>query len=681
MRARSEYEQAYYLQILSLARRSFNIQSVNMIYDAEPIESEWLREMLRNQGIPIYYELETNLEGNTADSDHWIRQWAARCNQCVELAFSRGERLTHLIWIEADLCYPYDTIEILLSRNKPIIAPLVYLNNIFYDTLAFRDTAGANIHSFEPVRPTSDKAVIELGSVGSFVVCKTKVFRSGIRFRGKHENGLWVGICEDAAKIGLKSFADTTISILHPVSAWQKQVWRCKRVQLFIDGVPIPDLQTSEEFFAAPYQEVVRPWFDRHALPCIVMGEGQMSIKRNPSKRTFEIRFDWQDQIWRCQKVQLFADGIHIQDLPVPPDTVFGGPFEELVHPWLDPLLRPYAMGDEQVSIVRDASARTFEIRVDWRDQQWRCQRVQLFAGGIRVQDVPATPDIAFGGPFEELVRPWLNQLLQPYVRGEGSDVSFARDASEHTFEIRVDSWRCQKVQLFTDGIHVHDVPVPPDALFASPSEELVRPWLNQLLQPYVRGEGSDVSIARDASEHTFEIRVDSWRCQKVQLFTDGIHVRDVPVPPDVLFASPSEELVRPWLNQFLQPYVLGEVLGDRPVSIARDASAHVFEVSVNTWRCRKMQLFADGIHVRDLQVPPDILFGAPNETAVYVYLWLSRFLRLYYNVMGSARLSVRPDPGGRQTFDIRLDFEPFRIILREPKRLLRAIKRRMLSF
>jgi len=57
MRAGSEYEQAYYLQILRLARRTFKLQSVNVVYDAEPAASAWLRELLASQGVPVYYEI------------------------------------------------------------------------------------------------------------------------------------------------------------------------------------------------------------------------------------------------------------------------------------------------------------------------------------------------------------------------------------------------------------------------------------------------------------------------------------------------------------------------------------------------------------------------------------------------------------------------------------------------
>jgi hypothetical protein len=118
MRAGSEYEQAYYLQILGLARRTFKLQSVNVVYDAEPAASAWLRELLASQGVPVYYEIEDAPAGDGGQFASRLSQWAASANQCLELALSHGEDLTHLAWVEADLSYPYDTMEALLAHDS-----------------------------------------------------------------------------------------------------------------------------------------------------------------------------------------------------------------------------------------------------------------------------------------------------------------------------------------------------------------------------------------------------------------------------------------------------------------------------------------------------------------------------------------------------------------------------------
>jgi len=294
LRAGSEYERAYYLQILALSRRSFSIRSVNVIYDREPQDTAWLRELLRSQGIAVHCAIEATPERDATDLDDRARQWAASCNQCIELALSRADGLTHLAWIESDLSYPYDTMEVLLRRNRPIIAPLVYLNNIFYDSWGYRDGSGAKISSFRPVNPASGDEPVEMRSVGSFVVYDIAVFRAGIRFRGEYEHGLAVGICEDAARIGLKCFVDPSISVLHPVSAWLDQIWRCTSIQIFRDGVLQSNtLMLPDSAFAGPYEEMVRPSLDRFLQETGgAAGAGRVSIARDPVEKTFAIRVD-----------------------------------------------------------------------------------------------------------------------------------------------------------------------------------------------------------------------------------------------------------------------------------------------------------------------------------------------------------------------------------------------------
>jgi hypothetical protein len=297
MRAGSEYEQAYYLQILGLSRRTFTIQSVNIVYDAEPKASEWLRELLRSRGIPVHYEIESLPGGNFERLADRVGHWAASANQCLELALSHGEGLSHLAWIEADLSYPYDTMEVLLERDKPIIAPCVYLNNVFYDSWGFRTKNGTKITSIQPVHAKSAHELIELNSVGSYVLFDIAVFRSNIRFRADYEHGLLVGVCEDAAKIGFATFADAAISILHPVTAWREQLWSCTRIKVFVNGVLESDQPTPGAVFGGAYEEMIRPWLNQSLGPTYdSMGERRISITCDPSEKTFEVKVDFESK-------------------------------------------------------------------------------------------------------------------------------------------------------------------------------------------------------------------------------------------------------------------------------------------------------------------------------------------------------------------------------------------------
>lgn len=320
MRAGSVYERAYYSQILALSRRGFNIASVNVVYDAEPTDSEWLRELLRGQGISVYWEIEAVSSQHLRTFVDKVQQWAANGNQCIELALSHGSELTHLAWIEADLCYPYDTLEILLARDKPIIAPLIYLSNLFYDSWGFRDKNGTKMTVFEPCVPHDHIEPIEASSVGSFVLFDAALFRANIRFRSEYDHGLLVGLCEDGATIGLKTYADPTISILHPVSAWRDQVWPCKTMQIYIDGVHDLDFTMPKNAaFAGPYEDMVTPWIDQSLLAILdskgvreIKGSREISIVRQTEERTFNIRVDidstattWHPALQRSAKKRL----------------------------------------------------------------------------------------------------------------------------------------------------------------------------------------------------------------------------------------------------------------------------------------------------------------------------------------------------------------------------------------
>lgn len=265
MRAGSDYETAYYLQILGLQRGSFSIASVNVIYDREPTESAWVRDLLIQRGIPVRYEIERSSGGRVfttaADKFH---QWAIIGNQGLELAMSGPGDLTHIAAVEADLTYPYDVFELLLARKKAIIAPMVYLGNTFYDSWGFRSLDGEKIREIRPVSPEPGQPAIELHSVGSFVLFDIAIFQAGIRYRGDDcEHGLLVGVCEDARLKGFSTFVDPAVSILHPVSAWRKQLWRLKRLTILVEGTLVHDQEiTQSPPLAGPHEEIIRPLLD-----------------------------------------------------------------------------------------------------------------------------------------------------------------------------------------------------------------------------------------------------------------------------------------------------------------------------------------------------------------------------------------------------------------------------------
>jgi hypothetical protein len=155
-------------------------------------------------------------------------RWARVGNACLDLVPAGGVH-THVLWLESDLCFPADLLVRLLAHRVDVVAPVIWLGGMFYDVWGFRGTDG--------VRWQADSRfpalqLVEMNSVGSCVLFDRKVLDAGIRFRSAYDDGLLVGICNDARARGMKVWADTGTAILHPVSVWEAQMWRCSGVEL-----------------------------------------------------------------------------------------------------------------------------------------------------------------------------------------------------------------------------------------------------------------------------------------------------------------------------------------------------------------------------------------------------------------------------------------------------------------
>lgn len=160
------------------------------------------------------------------------QRWARAGNACLEL-LPEDWPYTHVLWLEADLCFPPELVHRLLDRQVDVVAPMIYLGGFFYDTWGFRDIDGRKWTNLLPYHPDYRAfSLMAMGSVGSCVLFRREVLDAQIRFRGTYENGLLVGICNDARAKGFRVWADTATAILHPVDAWQSQMWSPNRIDV-----------------------------------------------------------------------------------------------------------------------------------------------------------------------------------------------------------------------------------------------------------------------------------------------------------------------------------------------------------------------------------------------------------------------------------------------------------------
>jgi len=216
-----------------MRRKTYDIVALNVVCD----DADALRKVVLETGIEqdmtVRLIAERANDRSCSSIDDKARQWATIGNQALDA--SMGDAASHTLWLEADLSVPYDALDILLSRDRDIIAPLIWLGGVFYDSWAFRDLSGRKIHGFGGIDMTRLPEPIELGSVGSCVLMRSEILARGVRLPGVYEGGLLVGLCNQARSLGYCCFADPMVAIAHPTLSWLEQVYRVERVRTF-DG-------------------------------------------------------------------------------------------------------------------------------------------------------------------------------------------------------------------------------------------------------------------------------------------------------------------------------------------------------------------------------------------------------------------------------------------------------------
>jgi hypothetical protein len=170
--------------------------------------------------------------GKAESAEQMAQNWAKVCNACFGLIPADSTH-THVLWLESDLTFPSETARRLQAHGVDIVAPIIFLGGQFYDTWGFRDVEGRRWTNEAPYhRDFAPNRLLPMGSVGSCVLFRRAVFEAGIRMRGTYENGLLVGMCNDARAAGFSVWADTGTAILHPVDQWERQMWRVEEVTI-----------------------------------------------------------------------------------------------------------------------------------------------------------------------------------------------------------------------------------------------------------------------------------------------------------------------------------------------------------------------------------------------------------------------------------------------------------------
>jgi hypothetical protein len=282
VRVDSKYIKSYINQISSLSENNYKVGKIILVCDSILVPSAILEWSKIDDRVFLVEEQTGDTALETIEEK--ALQWASLCNQGLEALLHFDSDFT--LFIESDLCFPYDLIDELILNDVDIIAPVVFIGAGFYDSWGFRNLSGEKIHKVENISVTDPK--VELSSVGSCVLFRTEVFSKGVRFRGPYQTGLLVGVCNDARDLGFKVWASPSISIIHPTSSWRDQIWIMDKIHIDAIDVILNTNCIITSAFSDVIIEATKGILSQVKELSLQHGEYGFNFTKNINKRTIE---------------------------------------------------------------------------------------------------------------------------------------------------------------------------------------------------------------------------------------------------------------------------------------------------------------------------------------------------------------------------------------------------------
>jgi hypothetical protein len=230
IRQGSRYAASFFHQLRALTGEGYEICAVTVALDGDHLVDKTLKE--NTFGIPVNFVF----EGPRGEQAYFMKErslpWAKAVNLALENSLATPSEFT--LWIESDLSFPLDLIELLVEPRQDIVAPVIMLGENFYDSWGFRDLSGQRINTLAELKalPRGPGPLTELSSVGSCLLFRSELLACGLRLPVGYENGLLVGFCKSAKSKGFRVFCRHDVVIVHPTSLWQEQVYRITSCRL-----------------------------------------------------------------------------------------------------------------------------------------------------------------------------------------------------------------------------------------------------------------------------------------------------------------------------------------------------------------------------------------------------------------------------------------------------------------
>ena len=253
LRQGSSYARSFFHQVKALTELGYELQSITIVVDGETLTDASLTEAQTDPRVRFVFEGPRGAP--TYFMDERSITWARAVNLALEESLSTPSEFT--LWVESDLTFPCDLIELLMEPNQDIVAPIVMLGQRFYDTWGFRDLSGQRISTLAQLLalPQGPGPLTELSSVGSCLLFRSSLLTQGVRLPSEFENGLLVGFCLAARTKGARVFCRHDVAIVHPTSLWASQVYR-------ITFCRLGNEKAWQELAPANFLIVAGPYFD-----------------------------------------------------------------------------------------------------------------------------------------------------------------------------------------------------------------------------------------------------------------------------------------------------------------------------------------------------------------------------------------------------------------------------------
>ncbi len=301
LRQGSIYAKSFFHQVNALTEKNYQIGVVVVVVDGDTLSDAALVASQSDSRVRFIFE------GQRGAPTHFMHErsvaWARTGNLALEQSEKTPSEFT--LWIESDLSFPCDLIELLMEPKQDIVAPLIMLGGNFYDTWGFRDLSGRRITCLAGLQALAKGPgpLTELSSVGSCLLFRSSLLTEGVRMPSGYEDGLLVGFCLAARTNGARVFCRHDVTIVHPTSLWAAQVYRVTSCRT---GGP----HDWKEIAPADGAIVAGPYFD-FVIPEAVRLQAAAGLAQNMAS-SVAFATNTQHEI-----AILLGNG---QDLPPPPD-------------------------------------------------------------------------------------------------------------------------------------------------------------------------------------------------------------------------------------------------------------------------------------------------------------------------------------------------------------------------